>query len=219
MKHPSEDLSEAFSTANIADDLLALRHAAETRNGDHAQYWLKRLLIHMDYYYSLAVLVERVYDFVETWEGYYPKEVWPRKIILAVVNVGIKPESALIEMAMQQSFHAPGAGNFLKALYDMTQAMDEKHQPEARLGFIISAIMNANMAILVEAYYGTRLGEWEQVRTNQFDPDTGTYSNPEANQISYQFWTDTDTALIDSDLWLQVADSVEEKFKRMGLLP
>ena len=75
-----------------------------------------------------------------------------------------------------------------------------------RIGYLVSATVNAIMAELVEHYYGRHLDRWALVRGN---PEA-----PEAREIAYAFWTDEEIALLDTDHWLQVADSIEKHLQR-----
>ena len=64
------------------------------------------------------------------------------------------------------------------------------------------------MAELVEHYYGGHINQWQIVRERPH--------GPEAKTIAYQFWTDEDVALLDTDHWLQVADSIELHLQRQA---
>ena len=50
------------------------------------------------------------------------------------------------------------------------------------------------------------MDHWQIVRENP--------ESPRAREIAYQFWTDEDVALLDTDHWLQVADSIEAHLRR-----
>lgn len=196
-------------------DLKDLRAAAQERNQQQLQYLIKRLLAQLEYYGALAVVVERVFNFVEFFESYYPDEMWPRKLLVSITSFGTAPEEGVAEMALSKDFDAPGAGNFLKAVYDVTQAMQPRHTAEARIGFMASAIVNAIMAELVEAWYGDeREDDWQRVRSSQIDPQTGTYADPEVAQIAYAFWMDSGTAALDTRNWIEVADQLEAALNR-----
>lgn len=196
-------------------DIALLREAAEDRDHDQAQFILKRLLQQLDRLIALAVPIERIQAFLPTFEQSYPEEEWVRKTLLGIVTFGQAPDDNVIQMAFQQDFSQPGAGNFLKAIYDVIQAMQDKHEPQARVGFMVSAVVNANMAELVHYWYAEQPDAWQKVRNNTIDPDTGQPSDAEASQIALAFWTDDDVALLDEDGWMLVADSVEAKFRRM----
>ena len=101
----------------------------------------------------------------------------------------------------------PGTANYMKALADMAHALQNGELPP-RIGYLVSATVNAIMAELVEQYYGTHLDQWQFVRENPTDP--------KARQIAYDFWTNEDVALLDTDHWLQVADSIAEKMERQS---
>lgn len=188
-------------------DLADLRVAAQARDLEGAQYRLKRLLQGMDYYRAIALVVERLYNFLDLFESYYPDEQWPRQMLLGVASFGAAPDDTVVTIALEKSFTEPGAGNFIKALYDLAQAMQARHTAEARIGFMVSAVMNAITAEAAEAWYGDRPDAWQTVR--QQPPD-----DPAAVQIARGFWTDPQTAAIDTANWLAVADAVERALGR-----
>ena len=107
----------------------------------------------MEYYVALAVPLERIRAFLPIFEQHYPDETWVKQLLLMINNYGKAPENDISEMALSQGFIVPGVGNFLKAVYDLTQAMQDKHTSEARVGFMASAVVNANMADLAYAWY------------------------------------------------------------------
>lgn len=197
-----------------ARDLTMLREASQQRDHEQIQFYLKRLLTVLPYYYALAVVAERVHEFLPHFEAAYPDEAWVRRLLTVIGAYGTAPDEGVAEMALGQDFGAPGAMNFLKAVYDLTQAMQDKHTGEARVGFMTSAAVNAGMAGLVHAYYAPRPYAWQRVRANTLDPATGQYSDPEATQIAYGFWTDADTAARDSAYWLSLADSIDAALRR-----
>lgn len=201
----------AQQIANIQN----IRKAAQERNQEELQFLIKLLLQDLSYYVALSVPLERIYKFLDIFESYYPQEEWVRKLILAINSFGMAPDDTIIEMALQQPFEAPGMGNFIKAVYDTIQAMQDRHTNEARLGYIASAIVNIIMAELAEAWYGERLEQWKRVRGNQYDPLTGSYTDPEATEIAYRFWVDPTTAALDTASWLEITDSVEQRLKRL----
>ncbi|MEO1286299.1 MAG: hypothetical protein AAFV93_00920 [Chloroflexota bacterium] len=188
-------------------DLQELRTQAGKRNQEQLQFLLKRLLQRMEYYIALSVPLERIRTFLPIFEAHYPDETWVRQLLLMINNYGKAPENDISEMALQQGFTVAGVGNFLKAVYDLTQAMQDRHTPEARIGFMASAVVNAIMAELVHEWYGSRDKAWDKVRDNQTDE--------QAQRIAYIFWTHPETAQLDKDLWLSVADSIEAKITRL----
>jgi len=183
--------------------LQQLRQAAEARDPEQCQFLLKSLFMTMDFYHAFAVVVERTQPFLETFEHYYPDGKFARQILLQMVNTGVAP-SKLPQEALRD-FEYPGAANYMKALGDMAHALQPGALPP-RIGFLVSATVNAIMAELVEQYYGSHMEQWQFIRQNPSDPKT--------QQIAYSFWTDEDVVLLDVDNWLQVADSVEEKLER-----
>ena len=180
-----------------------LRHAAEKRDPEQSQFLLKKLFMEMDFYLALAVVVERAQSFLETFEHYYPDARFARQILVQMVNTGTAP-SRLPPEALRD-FEAPGAANYMKALSDLAHALQQGPLPP-RIGYLVSATVNAIMAELVEHYYGRHLDRWALVREN---PEA-----PEAREIAYAFWTDEEIALLDTDHWLQVAESIETHLQR-----
>ena len=195
-------------------DLTDLRQAAQERNHEQMQYMLKRLLQGVGYYPALGIVAERLYDFLDIFESYYPDEAWVRNLLVALVSFGTSPDDSVAQMALQQAFSAPGCGNYVKAVYDLVQSTQAKHTPEARVGYMASAIVNVNMAVLAEAWYGEREDDWQRVRQQQIDPQTGQSSDPQAARISANFWLDDSTTALDTAMWLEVADRVEKALKR-----
>src|SRR5689334_15351826 len=122
-------------------DLMDLRAAAEQRQPEQVQFLVKKLLMQLDYYVALAATLEQVYRFLDIFESYYPDETWLRALLVQIAAYGTAPDEGTAEMALSQSFSAPGAGNYLKAIFDVTQAMQKKHTGEARVGYMTSAIV------------------------------------------------------------------------------
>lgn len=195
-------------------DLRALRASAEARNQASLQFLSKRLLGQLAYYPALAVVVERLSRWLDIFESYYPEETWARGLLLTINSYGMKPDEAAVAYALEQSYAEAGVANYVKALYDLSQAMQDKHTPEARVSFLVSALVNVTMAELAESYYGERPEAWARVRANRFDPSTGEASDAEAAQIAYEFWTDASTAALDSACWHEIADSLERALLR-----
>ena len=183
--------------------LLQLRHAAETRDPEQCQFLLKTLFMGMDFFLALAVVIERAQCFLETFETYYPEGNFARQILMQMVNTGTAPSRLPPEA--QEDFDFPGAANYMKALADLAHALQQGPLPP-RIGFLVSATVNAIMAELVEHYYGQRMDAWTMVRQKPTDPA--------ASEIAYAFWTDEEVALLDTDHWLQVADSIERHLQR-----
>jgi hypothetical protein len=187
-------------------DLLDLRTAARDRQPEPLQFLTRRLLMQLDYFAALAVTLEPMQRFLELFESYYPEETWVRSLLVGIAAFGAAPDTTAAEMALQQSFPAPGAANYLKALYDLTQAMHKQHTGEARVSYMTSAIVNALMAELVEAWYGERPEAWEQARRPADDP--------QARAAAAAFWLDDTTAALDTSAWLAVAASLEQALQR-----
>ena len=148
---------------NEATPLEQLREAAVKRDPEQSQFLLKKLFMEMDFYLALAVVVERAQSFLETFEHYYPDARFARQILMQMVNTGTAP-SRLPPEALRD-FEAPGAANYMKALSDLAHALQQGPLPP-RIGYLVSATVNAIMAELVEHYYGQHLDRWALVREN-----------------------------------------------------
>ena len=182
--------------------LSALRQAAEARDPERCQFLLKTLLMRLEFYLALAVVIERARAFLETFEHYYPDAPFARQILMQMVNTGTAP--ARLPAQAQRDFDYPGAANFMKALADLARALQPGPLPP-RIGHLVSAAVNAMTAELVEQYYGRHIDQWEQVRRQPADP--------KSREIAYRFWSDDEVALLDTDCWLQVAESIERHLK------
>ena len=180
-----------------------LRTAAEARDPERCQFLLKSLFMGMEFYLALAVVIERAQAFLPAFEHYYPDGGFARQILMQMVNTGAAPSSLPPEAL--RDFEYPGAANFMKALADLAHALQQGPLPP-RIGYLVSATVNAIMAELVEHYYGRHMDHWQIVRENP--------ESPRAHEIAYLFWTDEDVALLDTDHWLQVADSIEAHLRR-----
>jgi hypothetical protein len=187
-------------------DLADLRAAARDRSPEQCQFLTKRLLGQLSLYAALSVVLEQVWRFVDLFESYYPEEVWVRRLLVSIASYGTALDDQTAEAALSQSFTEPGCANFIKAVYDVVQAMQQKHTPEARVSFLTSAVVNAVMAELVEAWYGERPEAWAHQRAY---PD-----DPESLELAYLFWTDAGTAALDTACWLEVADRLEKALSR-----
>lgn len=183
--------------------LAELRQAAELRDPERCQFLLKALFMEMEFYHALAVVVGQARAYLPTFEAAYPDGRFARQILMQMVNTGTAP--ARLPPEAQRDFEYPGAANYMKALADMARALQPGERP-GRIGYLVSATANAIMAILVEQYYGRRSEAWTLVRSQ---PASST-----AQQIAYQFWTDDEVALLDTDAWLQVAEAIEAHQRR-----
>ena len=189
-------------------DLNDIRKAAHERNQPQLQFLVKRLLQGMDYYVALSVPLERLHAYLPTFERDYPDETWVRQMIIAIGAFGTTPDDQIATLALEQKFQKPGAANYLKGVYDVVQAMQDKHTGEARIGFMASSIVNVIMAELVEAWYGNNPKAWAVVREND-------YESKKAQLVAYTFWSDEQTAQRDTAAWLNIADSIEQKLTRL----
>lgn len=183
--------------------LEELRAAAELRDPERCQFLLKALFMQMEFYHALAVVVEQARAYLPSFEAAYPDGGFARQILMQIVNTGTAP--ARLPPEALRDFDYPGAANYMKALADMARALQPGALP-GRIGYLVSATANAIMAVLVEQYYGRRSGAWAIAR--------GQPASPAAQQIAYQFWSDDEVALLDTDAWLQVAEAIEAHQKR-----
>jgi hypothetical protein len=202
----------------FADELVALRHAADQRDPHMQQHWLERLLARLEPTAALAVPLERLYAFLPVFERSYPEERWVRRLLTGLVNLGHAPEAGITREALDQPFPAPGARNFLKGLHDLSEAFDTGYAPEIRLGLAVSATVNAVMAEVVAFYYDAHPEAWARV-TRGVPDESAAFIDLQAQTLAYAFWTDPETALIDSDAWHLVADSIETQARRSGGVP
>lgn len=186
-----------------ASTLDQLRRAAEARDPERCQFLLKSLFMEMDFYHALAVVIERAQSFLETFELYHSDGGFARQILMQMVNTGTAP--ARLPPEAMQDLDFPGGSNYMKALSDLAHALQQGPLPP-RIGYLVSATVNAIMAELVEHYYGRRPDDWTLVREQP--------TEPRAHKIAYAFWTDEEVALLDTDHWLQVADSIEQHRRR-----
>jgi hypothetical protein len=186
-------------------DLVALRQAATNRDHEQIQFLLKRLVLRLPFYHALVIAVEQAHGYVGTFERYHPDAVWARQVLVHIATVGTTPGD-LPDEAMHD-YTTPGSANFVKAVFDLGNAAFQEHPMEARIGFLVSAVVHAIMAELVEVWYGARLADWERVRQNP--------NAPEAAQIALRFWTDEAISQRDTEAWLNVADRIEQHVNRV----
>ncbi len=184
-------------------DLNALRQAVQAREADQSQFMLKRLFQELEFVRALGIAAEQVHQYLPTFERDHPDEVWPRRMLNQIVMTATAPDRVIIEQALQH-FDTPGTANFIKALFDLFQATQKEHASEARLGFLVSATVNAMTAELVELYFGDKPTAWADYRSQ----------SEGAQQIALDFWTNADVAARDRERWLQTVDAVEQQLKQ-----
>ena len=201
--HPRATRQRKYPTMDEQQNLAQLRAAAESRDVERCQFLLKALFLQVGFYPALAVAIERARCFLPAFEASYPDGSFARQILMQMVNTGTAP--ARLPPAALRDFHMPGAANFMKCLSDLAHALQPGPLPP-RIGYLVSATVHGIMAELVEQFYGRRPQAWQLVRA---DPAT-----PAAQATALAFWTDEEVALLDSDHWLQVADSIERHQQR-----
>ena len=187
------------------DDLNKLRAAASERDADSTQFYLKKLFHQMEFVIALGIAAEQAHGYVETFERYHPDEVWVRKMLVQIVMTASAPDEAIIQQSFQH-FTTPGTANFFKSLYDLYQGTQKKHQSEARIGYLVSAVVNAMTAHLVELYFGDRLVDWEAYRAQ----------GDNFAQLAMDFWTNEAVVERDRVLWHQLADDIAVKLERFS---
>lgn len=194
--------------------LADLRSAATEREAERTQYTLKLLLGQLEYYAALALTLDVVYGFIDLFESYEPEASWVRTLLVQIASYGMAPDDTQAEAAVLQRHEGPGIANYMKAVYDVIQAMQSHHTPEARLSFLASALVNTVMAEVAEAWYGEHLEDWERVRANAYDPQAQTYSDPDAARIVQDFWMDTGTIALERASWHEIAARIEKALER-----
>jgi hypothetical protein len=194
--------------------LADLRTAASERDAERTQYALKGLIGQLEYYAALALTLDVVYGFLDLFESYEPEATWVRPLLVQIASYGMAPDDQQAEAAVLARHEGPGVANYMKAVYDTIQSMQKSHTPEARLSFLASAVVNTVMAEVAEAWYGEHIEEWERVRANTYDPQTQSYSDPDAAQIAVDFWTDAGTIALERASWLEIANRLERALER-----
>ncbi|MCS6836830.1 MAG: hypothetical protein NZ750_12535 [Anaerolineae bacterium] len=196
-------------------DLDDLQLAIARRDQQSIQYLLKRLLAELDYYPALAIVVERLHGWLDIFESYTDQSyAWVRAALVQIANYGVAPDEEALALALRTPPSEPGLGNYLKALHDLGQAMLPKHAPSARVGYLVSALVNVTMAELAESWYGERPDAWRAVRALSFDPVTGEPNDPQAAQMAYSFWTNSGTASLERRCWREIAQAIERALLR-----
>jgi len=199
----------------VQKQLLAdLRSAAIDREAERTQYALKLLLGQLEYYAALALTLDVVYGFLDLFESYEPEATWVRSLLVQIASYGMAPDDTQAEAAVLQRHDGPGIANYMKAVYDMIQAMQSRHTPEARLSFLASALVNTVITEVAEAWYGEHIEDWERVRTNTYDARTQSYSDPDASQIVHDFWMDAGTITLERSIWHEIAARIEKALER-----
>jgi hypothetical protein len=198
--------------------LRTFRKAAYAREWGTLQDSLAALISEMELFQALEIVVNRLQDYLPTFETYHPFEsVKGRSLIGMIVQVtafGFAPD--MLPDEMPNNFDTPGSGQFALAVLEMNRAMQRDRAPAERPGLFTSAIANAILAELSELYYRRHPDDYARVRSNVLDPDTGAYTDPDAAQIPLALWRDPEVAARDVTLWLRVVDAVEAKLKEVA---
>lgn len=187
----------------IQADVAKLRLSAAARDVDQNQFLLKKIYRQTEFVIALGITAEQAYTYADTFESYHPEEIWARRMLLQIVMTASAPDESIIQQAFQH-FTTPGTANFFKTLYDLYQSTQKKYQSEPRIGFLVSATVNAITAELVEMYFRDKLDTWEAYRSQGQDFE----------KIALAFWTDEAVIERDKALWLAVADRIENHVTR-----
>lgn len=185
------------------EDIAKLRAAAQARDPEQKQFLLKKLYKQIPFVVALGVSTEQAHNYVATFEQYHPDEIWPRQMLRQIVMTASAPDESVIQQAFQH-FTTPGTANFFKALYDLFQGTQTKHSSEARLGFLVSAVVNSITAELVELYFGDQPDVWETYRAQ----------GPDFTEIALAFWTDERVIAHDAAAWDNLATRLKETYER-----
>jgi len=191
-------------TPDQEQDLYILRQAAQGRAWNTAQDTLKRLLAMLEPLIALSVAAPGVQAFLPTFQQAYPEAGWVRELLLTVVAYAAAPND-LPEQAVNQ-FPNPGCGNYVKAVLDLARAVQPKYTVFERYSHITNAIANTILAELSHLYYSQHPDEFNHLMDEQTDPD-------EKAQIQFRFWLDESVAVRDTELWLVIADHLENQLR------
>lgn len=207
-------MSDAALDADARADLAALRAAAAAREWSAAQMSLARLIQGLPFFAALAAIVEGFTAFLPRFQQDYPPSNplsgLPNQILLGVMNYGYAPER-LPDEAMAE-YDAPGASQFILAVLELARAAQKEREPLERIELLVSAAANQIVAALSESYYRRYPEDHARVRANQYDPETGDYSDPDAARIPILLWLDPIVAELDTRLWSELADRLERAY-------
>ena len=184
-------------------DLGAMRIAASQREWNSLQDILKRLLAELDPLIAMQVAVPHLQGFLPTFETYYSEAGWVRELLLTVISYASAPNE-LPEATLPQ-FNAPGCGNFLLAVFDVSRAVQDKYTVFERYSHLTNAVANAILAKLQHHYYSQHPTAFEQLR----DPET---DQATIKAIQASFWLDEGVAQADTETWMTVIDDLQRLF-------
>jgi hypothetical protein len=207
-------MTDAALDLDSRADLAALRAAAAAREWSAAQMSLARLIQGLPFFAALAAIVEGFTAFLPTFQQDYPPSDplsgLPNQILLGVMNYGFAPER-LPDEAMAE-YDAPGAAQFILAVLELARAAQKEREPLERIELLVSAAANQIVATLSESYYRRFPEDHARVRANQYDPETGDYSDPDAARIPILLWLDPTVSELDTHLWSALADRLERAY-------
>ncbi len=210
-------MADAALDADSRADLAALRTAAAAREWSAAQMSLARLVQGLPFFAALAAIVEGFTAFLPTFQQNYPPSNplsgLPNQILLGVMNYGFAPDRLPDEAMLD--YDAPGAAQYILAILELARAAQKEREPLERVELLVSAAANQIVAALSESYYRRYPDDHARVRANQYDPETGDYSDPDAARIPILLWLDPIVAALDTQLWHALADRLERAYEKV----
>jgi hypothetical protein len=207
-------VSVVFIWDAMTENLAILKEAARSREWTLLQNALTALLSELGTYPALELTLERLRKHLPTFERYHPDDAQPsgkviRDLMVSVMSFGFAPEN--LPEYLVGEYPTPGSGQFVNAVLEMCRAMQKDREPDDRFGLLASAIANSLLAELSEFWYSRHPEEYQRVRANRIDPDTGEYTDPDAAKIPLLFWIDPQVAARDTGGWLRIAYLIEKK--------
>jgi hypothetical protein len=203
-------------TQTAVENLEVMRTAAKSREWTLLQAVLTALLAELGTFPALEIVIERLRKHLPTFERYHPDDSTPsgkpvRDLMVMIVSYGYAPDN-LPEYLITE-YPTPGSGQFVNAVIEMCRAMQKERDPQDCFGLLSSAIANAVLAELSEFWYSRHPEEYQRVRENRIDPETGEYSDADAAKIPLLLWLDSQVAARDTGAWLRIAYLIEKRLK------
>lgn len=188
-----------MTNPDIQQDILLLQHAVQDRDWTTTQDIFKRLLTRLDPLIALSVVTPRIQAFIPKFQHYYPEAKWVRDLMLTVVVYGSSPRE--IPFHAVKDFPSPGCGNFLMAVFDLAQTVQQDHTIYERYSFITNAAANGILAQLQYSYFKNRPELYALYRDSETDPET-------RQAIQTDFWLDDTVAKTDIALWSNLVETL-----------
>ncbi len=192
-----------------------LRAAAHAREWTALQATLVDVLKLLGTYPALEVVVNRLYEYLPTFQRHHPDDTVLKQLLVAVVSFGFAPDQ--LPDHIVASYSTPGNGQYANAILEMCRAMQRERDPQERFVLLTSAVANSIIAEMAEYWYTRNPEAYARVRANRFDPATGEFTDPEAARIPLLMWMDEGVAALDTGAWSAIADAVEKKLSEGNL--